>query len=40
MLVCAMGILLFGPQRRPSFHPDPQASDAVARRDCQGWPAH
>ena len=38
-LVYVMGMLLFGPQRRPSFHPDPQSSDAVVHSSCQGWPA-
>ena len=38
-LVCVMGMLLFDPQRRPSFHPDPRSSDAVVHSSCQGWPA-
>jgi hypothetical protein len=32
-------ILLFGPLRSPSFRPDPQYLNAVARRAGQGWPS-
>ena len=32
-------ILLFGPLQSPSFRPDPQYLNAVARRAGQGWPS-
>ena len=33
-------ILLFEPLQSPSFRPDPQYLNAVARRAGQGWPSH
>ena len=38
-LYVVRSILLFGPRRVPSLHPDPLVLNAGGQGACQGWPS-